>query len=177
MSGNTRTPVVINILSSIGTVFSFFIFKELFLHHELFRFFIEALFRVSGIAGTEVLVLPLAFSVGMTINTALLWFFFHKQFPLFTGQVVPTLKNSFYAAVTLGFVSYETLRLGAVYFDLDTFWGIFLQGACAGVVGIVAAVLLLRLLRSEELSDIGSTLHRTFWRSRPMLPSPDDQQL
>ena len=73
----------------------------------------------------------------------------------------------------MGFVSYVCLDIFDNYLNLDTLMGIFLQGFFAGVVGILTAVAVLYLLKSEELKEIWSTLHHKIWKATVIAPDAD----
>ena len=50
-------------------------------------------------------------------------------------------------------------------FDINTFIGIFGQGLISGIVGIIAGILVLKLLKSNELRETSASLHRKFWKT------------
>jgi hypothetical protein len=58
------------------------------------------------------------------------------------------------------------LRPLSTVFNLQKVSGIFLQGFCAGMCGLVVWVLVLKLLQSAELSDVWATLHRKIWKAQ-----------
>ena len=62
----------------------------------------------------------------------------------------------------MGAAAYATLTLLSASLDLDTFFGIFFQGAIAGAVGILALVLTLIALSNEEFKEIAVALRRKF---------------
>ncbi len=172
--GKTVKPLLINTGSSVLVIVFAFALLELFDRSLFFRFFLETLFRVEGIPGTAVLVLPLAFSLGMTVNTFLLWFHFARDFGRFSKEVIQTLFQSFSTTVFAGFVSYVALVFLAGVFDLDTFWGILAQGFLAGLAGIGAGLLMLLTLKSRELSEFISSFGWRFDRVKPIVPEPEE---
>lgn len=70
----------------------------------------------------------------------------------------------------LGFVAHRFLNLLDDVFDINTFWGIFLQGFLAGIAGIAAGILLLKLLKSDELKEVWKSLHHKFWKTKTIAP-------
>ena len=169
-AGKTSKPLVINIFSSLFIILSAFFLVRLFDSSDFFRYFIESLFRVEDLEGTEVLMLPLAFSLGVLMNVIVLWVAFRKDFEVSAGEVWRTLRGSFSASIIAGFLAYESLRIFGALFDLNTFWGIFLQGVFSGIIGMGAWILLLKIMRSKELEEIGASLKRTLWKEKPFAP-------
>jgi hypothetical protein len=76
--------------------------------------------------------------------------------------------HSFTTSIVVGFVAYHGLQIFAHVFDLDSFMGIFLQGLCSGVVGILAGVFLLILMDNKEIAEIRTSLRRKFWTAKPI---------
>jgi len=173
-SGNTKKPLAINLISSSLIVLGAFWSMRLFEVNAGFRYFFEALFKVDDITGTSILMLPFAFSIGMVINAIIFWIYFQKDFHAFTGELTKTLKQSFYAAVIMGFGAFQSLRIFDDVFDINTLFGIFMQGLTSGLVGIFVGILVLKALRNKELVDVWQVLHKKFWKTTPIQPSPDD---
>ncbi|HEY4506208.1 MAG TPA: lipid II flippase MurJ [Candidatus Paceibacterota bacterium] len=173
-AGNTLKPLIINVASSVLVIASAFLFLNLWRDHELFRYFFESLFRVTDVSGTIVLMLALAFSVGLLVNLIIFWITFEKDFPSFTKEVGQTLRHSIYAAVLMGFVARQFLEVLDNIFDINTLPGIFLQGFIAGLFGIIAGVFLLKLLGNREIVDIYHAFHTKFWKAKPVQPSPEE---
>lgn len=177
-AGVTKKPLLINLLSSGVIIVLALALPILFFEFPGFRFFFEALFRVLDLGGTEVLMLPLSFTLGLIFNWFVFWVFFQKDFARFSALLRKTLAHSFYAAVFTGLVSYLSLNIFDNIFDLDTFIGIFLQGLLSGLVGIAAGTLLLKLLKNKELADLTAALHHKFWQIKPPpAPTPEETQV
>jgi len=168
-AGETRKPLLINLFSTLVTVISAFVLVNLFNTNYTFQIFIEELFRISGIAGSVIIMLPMAFSIGMFVNTILLWFSFEKSFKGFSKSLWCTLVHSLFASLIGGYVSYGLLQLLDDVFDLDTLVGIFSQGFIAGILGLAAWVLVLKLLGNNELEDVWKTMHAKIWKAKPVV--------
>ncbi len=184
-AGFTRKPLVINLFSSAFIVVAALALLYVFKTNDFFRYFIESLLRVPDIKGSEVLMLPLAFSLGTLLNALLLWVVFQKDFkeaattPLVAKEYRElgiTFRQSFYASVLAGFVAFQFLRVFDDIFDLNTFWGIFAQGSLSGILGIMAGVLILLLMGNSELREVIAVLSRRFWRRAPPV-APDQGEL
>ena len=168
--GNTRQPLIINLASSFSIVVFSALFLYVFQHYSFFRYFMESLLKVSDISGTEVLMLPLAYSLGTIINFILFWFSIQKDFIKKEQFIAKTFFQSLGASFFIGAVTYLSLNVFAPIFGTITFWGIFLQGFISGILGIGAGILVLYLLKNEEIKDIAKTFHTRFWRVKVIVP-------
>lgn len=172
--GNTRRPLLINFSCSILIVILAYALIYLFQNALLFRYFIESMLKVSDIPGTEVLMLPLAYSIGAILNSILHWFFVRRDFMGGESFITKTFFQSLGASFFLGIVAYIGLNILSPIFGTTTFLGVFLQGFVSGILGIMAAILILHLLKNEELKDIITTLKTKFWRAKVIAPSQDE---
>ncbi|MCC6520920.1 murein biosynthesis integral membrane protein MurJ [Candidatus Nomurabacteria bacterium] len=174
-SGNTKRPLIVNIISSVLIVFGSFGLVSAYDHTPVMRYFIESLLRVDDVANTKLLMLPLAYSIGSIINFFILWIYFQKDFlkgrtESFFGK---TFIQSFSAACFMGFTSYHALGVFAPVFNQETFFGIFLQGFFAGIVGIIFGIFILGLMKNEQFLELKSTLHSKFWKSKSIPPATE----
>lgn len=169
-SNFTKKPVVINTVAAVITIALAFLLLDFFASNNLFRFFVEDLFRVSGVAHTSVLMLPLAFSIGSIINALLFWVIFKKDFPVFSVSIASSLYHSFAGSVVMGFVAHQMLGVLDNVFNITTFWGIFLQGFFAGVAGLIAGICLLYILDNKEIREIWGSFHHKFWKAEAVAP-------
>lgn len=168
--GKTSRPLVINAISAIVIVVTGYLLTKLFYLYPLFQFFVEDLLRVSGQVGTSVLVLALAYSFGVLINTLLHWYVFERSYPGFTKPVLQTLFHSFSASIIMGYVAFGSLRLFNMFFPLTKVWGVFMQGFCAGIVGIIIGIAILLLLDNRELKEVWKVIHQKIWKA-PIPPA------
>ena len=166
--GNTKKPLIIGGISGVLIIgLSFFLIK-LFESSLFFQYFIESLFRVDGIAGTSVLMLPLGYTLAILINGILLWFCFNREFTGFTKSLWQTLFHSFSASIIMGVVSYFGLNIFDNIFNINTVFGIFMQGFLSGIMGIFVGILVLKLLKNKEIEEIWLTLHHKIWKAKPL---------
>lgn len=173
-SGNTRRPLMVNLMCSILIVILSFIFIQAYEHTPFFRYFIESLLKVTDIPGTEVLMLPLAYSTGTIINFVLHWYYVRREFMAGESFITRTFSQSLGAGFFVGLASYISLNILSPIFGTSTFWGIFLQGFISGIVGIAAGVLILHLLKSKELYEFLNTLKTNFWKSKAIPPLQEE---
>lgn len=136
--------------------------------------FIGSLLRVEGLVGASVLMLPLAYSVGMLLNTVILIYFFRKRFGKFLSPVKDTLMYGSFSAIIAGVVAYEFLEVLGLYLDLDTFVGVFTQGLVAGIAGLLTWWLILELMGNEEIKDVRTAIHRKFWKTTVIIPDKEE---
>ena len=172
--GDTRRPLLINFISSLSIIAFSLFFLFIFKHNAFFLYFIESALKVSDIAGTEVLMLPLAYSLGTILNFALLWFFIKKDFMGKDEFIFTTFFQSLSASFVIGAVAYLGLNILSPVFGTDTFLGIFLQGLLSGILGILAGIFTLHLLKNAELKDLAETFKTRFWKAKAIIPPPQE---
>ena len=171
--GATQRPLLINVLSGVIIVVLGYVLTKLFFAEPIFRYFLEALLRVTGQAGTSVLVLPLAYSIGTIINTILHWAMFERDYPGFTRQVWNNLFQSVAASLIMGLATYESLNVFDKVFSLSKISGVFLQGFCAGIIGIIVGILVLIALRNAEIAEVWKALHSKIWKAKIVVPEAE----
>ena len=164
-AGETRKPLIVNLISSCSIIVVALMLVSLFNEHPTFRFFAEAIFKIGDVPGSVVLMLPLGYSLGMMLNALLLWILFGKKFKSHAREIGTTAFHSFGASIIMGAVSYGLLNVFDGVFDINTFVGIFLQGFLAGIGGIIVFVFVLLALKNDELRDVLTSLHRKFWKT------------
>lgn len=172
-AGNTKTPLIVNFSCSIVIIILSYTLIHLFQNIPLFRLFIESLLKVEDIPGTAVLMLPLAYSIGTILNSILHWVFVKKDFMPNESFITKTFFQSLGASFFLGITAYFSLNILSLVFGTTTFFGVFFQGFISGILGIMAAVVVLYLLHSEELKDLAQTLATKFWRAKVIVPSQE----
>ncbi|MCL5781900.1 MAG: oligosaccharide flippase family protein [Patescibacteria group bacterium] len=162
--GKTAKPLFINLISAGSIVILGYALTKLFYHWDVFRYFVEDLLKVSGQTGTSVLMLGLAYSLGVTLNLFLHWYAFVKTYKGFTRPVLSTLFHSFSASIIMGYSAFLSLRIFDQIFPLSKVWGVFMQGLCAGIFGIAVGIFILYLLRNRELAAVWNTIHHKIWK-------------
>ena len=173
-AGKTSKPVIINVVASIIVVLLAFGLNAWYQNALQFQQLVEGWLRVEQVGGTIVLILPIAFSLGMLLNLFLFCYFFRKDFGRFGVRVMRTFWQVFFASIIGAFATYLLLNVFDNWFDLDTFIGILLQGLLAGLGGISVGFGSLRLAKSQELSSIIESLRNRFWQTRVAAESPEE---
>jgi putative peptidoglycan lipid II flippase len=170
-AGNSRTPLVMTLISSVGIVCVSVLLYFLYWDFPLFASTLRDTFRVEDVPGTEVLILPLAFSVVFIFHSIILVTLFVREYG--TGGVSHLRRVSLLslgAGITIAATAYAALNLLVDGFRVNTFLGIFMQGFIAGMVGIVAGVVFLASAKSPELKEVTAALRRRVWKARPIAP-------
>jgi putative peptidoglycan lipid II flippase len=173
-AGNTRRPLTINLFCSILIIILSYTFLYIFDNFPLFHYFIESILKVEDITGTEVLMLPLAYSVGTILNAILQWYFVRRDFMEHESFITKTFFQSLGASFFLGVVTYLSLNILSPIFGTTTGIGLFLQGFISGILGICAAVLTLILLKNEELQDLIKSLKTKFWDTKVIIAPQEE---
>lgn len=167
-AGKTWRPFMVTMMSSVVTIVSAFLFLHIFQTAPALQHFTEEILRVPDLTGTPVLVLAFAYSFGEIIRFMVMGIWFYTEF--MRGYSVGLRRvffQSLFASFVMGFVIYELLRLFDNMLDINTFHGVFLQGFFSGVMGIVALVVVLKLIKNEEINAILHALHaRGFWNNK-----------
>lgn len=171
-AGKTRRPLVINIISSALTILLPFVLLQVYASVPTFRFFIESLFKVEGIVGSEVLMLPLGYTIGTLFNGLAFWMMFEKDFGKLPN-LLRTLSASVQAAIAGGFVTYIGLNIFDSFFDLNTLTGIFSQGFVSGLLGIAAIILMFKLLGNGEMEEVWAAMKQKITKNKIIVSEPD----
>ncbi|MES2470767.1 MAG: murein biosynthesis integral membrane protein MurJ [Patescibacteria group bacterium] len=168
--GKTSRPLIMNIISALLIIVLAFALIKLYETSIVWRYFIENLMRIGE--NGAVLMLPLAYTIGVLFNTFLHWIAFEKDYKGFTANIWRSGVHSLGASIIAAYVAYGMLRPFAEIFGTRTIAGIFLQGLSAGVCGIIVGILVLSALKNEELMEIWRTLHAKVWKANV---GPSDQ--
>ena len=175
--GKTRRPLFVNVISATSIVVFAYVLRVLYTTYPVFAHFLESLFKVSGISGSIVLTLSLAYSLGVLLNTYLHWQMFHNDYGGwkggFTPVVLKTLFHSFGASVIAGYAAFWGLHLFVNIFNQQKIIGVFMQGFLAGVIGIITWIIVLILLRNIELAEVWKALHSKIFKAKPVAVDPE----
>lgn len=171
--GKTIKPLIINIVSGLIIIVLGYTLTKAFYAYPVFAYFLEELFKVSGQLGTSILVLPLAYTFGVLINSIIHWYVFEKDYNGFTKPVLVTIFQTFSASVIMGYVTFISLRFFNIFLPLTKAWNVFLQGFLAGIVGIISLIIVLKILKNNEIKEVWQTLHHKFWKSKVVVPDQE----
>jgi putative peptidoglycan lipid II flippase len=173
-AGKTKIPLLLGLLSVVTSIASALLLVFAFHANVALRYFLESLFRVSDIAGTTVLLLALAYTIGSLVQCGFGLRYFSRDFSVSYGPLRRLAFQSFGASVIGGSVAYAVLSLFGSSIDIRTLLGIALQGAAGGCAGLAAAAFILFLLKNEELAEVWGSIHRRFRDTPPVALEPSD---
>jgi len=105
--------------------------------------------------------LALAFSIASIFNFILLWLIIRFEIGSLdeVKVLISTVKFSA-AAIACGIVVQGMKLVIWPYIDMTKFWGVFTQGAVAGIFGIFVYLAVCSLLRSEEFFSFWGAIKR-----------------
>jgi hypothetical protein len=172
--GKTVRPLIVNTICSVLIMILSPLLLYFFNASAFFRYFIESMLKVTDIPGTAILMLPLAYSIGTILNFVLHWIYVKADF--MAGK--PFISKSFFqnlgASFVIGFVAYLGLNVFSPIFGTTTFLGVLLQGLISGILGILAGILVLYLLKNEELENLIKVFKTKVWRVKIILPAQEE---
>jgi putative peptidoglycan lipid II flippase len=126
----------------------------------MFRYFVEALFRVSDVPGTSVLFIAIGATVGQLVMCVVAIVTLHVVAPgVAKGLSRPTFEG-FGAAILGGAAAYGALTLMGNIAPLTSLLAVFTQAAVAGIVGTAVAAAILVLLENQEFKDLYASLRK-----------------
>jgi putative peptidoglycan lipid II flippase len=173
-AGRTKMPLFFGIISVFISVISAFVLISAFHSNADYRYFVESLLRVSDIAGTTVLMLAFAYTLGCLVQALVGMFYFARDFSISYSRFKRLALQSFAASVIGGSAAYAALSVVGSVVDINTVVGIVTQGAVGGFSGLIITVLMLWLLRNEELAVAIAALRRRFKDSPKVALEPTD---
>ena len=130
---NSKTPFFIGLVVVVINVF-----LSLFLSKRM------------GVAG-----LALAFSLSNIINFMFLWLWLYFEMgDLDQRKIIISVLKFSLAAIVSGFFIQAGKAIIWPFIDMTTFWGVFIQGAVAGGLGLLVYFLLCYVTKSEEMLEL-----------------------
>ena len=171
--GKTKIPLYIALIGASISMVAAFVGLKMIQTYPSFQAFLESLFRLEGVLGTEVLILAVSFVVGVLIEMGILLFMTRREFGLSLDGLGRQLAESTLAAFTAGLGAYLTLIFLVDGVNQETFVGIMLQGAVAGTVGVFGALVAYYIVGSRELQEIYRSYHSKIFRTDVIAPQQD----
>jgi len=176
-AGKTSKPLFINLISALTTITLSFFLIYYYDNHQAFRAYFENVLRVDGNLPSTILMLPLAFSIGMILNSVILWIYFEKDFAVISDKIKKSAFHSFTASIFGGITAYISLEILGDFFILNTLPGVFLQGLISGLAGILAIILVLIVLKNPEVKEVWKTMNLKIFKARNKVISTGQQEL
>lgn len=157
-AGKTATPFWVSGIGTIATIGFGVGLSIVFEASPFFRTLIETLLRIEGLRGGEVLMLALAYALGSWLSALLFTIMFRRDFGNLADSLPRASIHIFSASIVAGYAAYLVLLGMAPFVDMNTFFGIFAQGAVAGVAGIGTLAGILWLIGNEEFKEVAYAL-------------------
>ncbi len=162
-TGDTKRPVLINILSSAIIIVFSLIVLYVYRGPTFLQNIVIDIFHVEGIPGARVIMLAFAYSVGSLLNAFILIRVFQKRYGGFKAfGLQKTFQESLLGALVMGLAAYVFLHVFDGIFDLSTFGGIFLQGLLSGLIAIGIGLWIFYLIDNDEYKNLAQALRRKF---------------
>jgi putative peptidoglycan lipid II flippase len=152
-AGNTHKPFYFGIIDVVVSVSSALLFIALFHGSFLLRWWLEALLRVSDLAGTTVLMLAFAMALGSIAEFAVGFWYLRRDFNLELKPLWRLTFESLGAAILGGAAAYLALTGMGQVVDINTATGILAQGFAGGIWGLGVAIGVLVLLKNPEIKE------------------------
>jgi putative peptidoglycan lipid II flippase len=171
--GHSVIPFIVSVSSSAVAVGLAFFFRASYVANPFFRGVLEHAFRLEGVAGTEMLTLIIAFTLGQFMQMFLLLFISAKIFNINYSKLWRLMFEAVIAALAGGFSAYAALLFVVNGINQETFIGIALQGLIAGVMGLIAIILVYRVFKAQELFEIYRSFHSRIFKTDIIAPQPD----
>lgn len=171
--GKTFMPLFVALFSAVVSISSAIYFQYVYQTSAELQTSVEQLFRLSGVPGTEVLVLVLAFALGQIFQLVVLMIISARVFSIDFRPLARLLFNAVVAAAVAAFLAYATLVFVVDGVNQDTFIGISLQGVVAGVAGVLGAGLAYYVLGAKELSEVLNSFQIKIFKTDVVAPQED----
>jgi len=163
--GRTALPLFTALGGAIVSVLGAFGLHGIYVNNQGFQLFLNDIFRISEVTGSEVLVLAIAFVIGQFVQLTCLLFLSRKAFRVSYRSLLKLFSQATLAAIAGGLVSYMTLAFVVDGINQATFIGITLQGLSAGIMGLIAVVLVYAASGSSELKEIYRSFHTKIFKT------------
>ncbi len=128
--------------------------------YPAFRYFVEALFRVSDVPGTSVIFIAIGATIGQLVMGSIALMTLRVVAPGVARSLSRPLFDGFGAAIVGGAATYGALTVMGNIAPLTSFLVVFTQGALAGIVGLAVAAAILVLLENQECKDLIASLQK-----------------
>ncbi len=163
-------PLIIQIVGFVVSVGSAIAFLQAAKTYPFFVDFVEALFRIEGVQGTEVVFIALGATAGQLLMGALALITLSSV----AAGVAKALARPFFEAAGAGLVgsaaAYGLLSFMGNLAPLTSLVSVFTQGLLAGMVGLIVSAAVLALLENREFKDLFESLKKVA-SSKALQPS------
>ncbi|HYE23388.1 MAG TPA: lipid II flippase MurJ [Candidatus Paceibacterota bacterium] len=159
-SGRSWNPFLIQLGGALISGACAWGFLALARAEPLVRYFVEGLFRVEDVPGSEILLIALGALVGQLVMGVIAFATLKDVAPGVGKDLIRPLFEGMGAAILGGSAAYGALSFMGNIAPLSNLFLVFTQGAVAGMVGLVVSAAVLVLLENREFRDLYQTLRR-----------------
>lgn len=129
--------------------------------------------RLEGVAGSEVLAIAFGYSVAIILQSLVLTIIMGRVFSIRLFPILRPLIYSFCAAAVGGLTAYVALNFVVQGIDQERLLGIFIQGAVAGISGVVGVVITYAYFKSPELKEMYKSFHKKLLKTDVLAPQEE----
>ncbi|MCA9361963.1 hypothetical protein KC906_01180, partial [Candidatus Kaiserbacteria bacterium] len=152
--GKTFLPLVVALGSGAVSLGLAYVLRILYVDNLALQQYLDDLLRLRDVLGAEVLVLALAFVLGQFIQLFVLLLVSVRSFAISYRPLLRLVTESVVACLAGAVSAYATLVFVVDGVNQETFLGIMIQGAAAGLMGLVAIILAYAVVGAPELREI-----------------------
>ena len=171
--GRTMLPLIVALGSGAVSIGLAFFFQAVYARNPDLQQQLNEFLRLSEVAGTEVLVLALAFVLGQFIQLIVLMAVSTRTFQISYRPLARLFIEACIAGVAGALTAYVTLAFVVSGINQETFLGIFIQGLAAGVMGLIAIILAYAAVGAPELKEIYRSFHAKLRKSDIIAPQEE----
>lgn len=171
--GYTRTPFYVTFVGSAFAIVLAYVLHMLYANNFEFVIALQDALRISDVAGAEIVVLGLAYSIAMCLQTIVLVTLAVRRFEIPMQWFVPNIARAIIAAFAGAALSYATLNIFVEGINETAFLGILIQGTLGGIVGIIGILVTYHLFRSPELKEVYRSFHSRVFKVDVVAPQED----
>jgi putative peptidoglycan lipid II flippase len=158
---NTKTPVLISLWSILINIFASLFFVWILRGHNWLSSFISQSLKLEDINNFSVLALPMAYALAGIFNFIFLLRAFNKKINFWKPQNILNSLSKIIASCALMAISvYALLRIGNLFLNTRTFFGIFIQTAIAVIGGAIIYFISSFLFKSPETKILMGRIFR-----------------
>ncbi|MEX0917861.1 MAG: lipid II flippase MurJ [Candidatus Paceibacterota bacterium] len=172
-AGYTKIPFYLTLMGAVLAVSTTVFLSALYAAHPEFARTLAAAMRLTDVAGSEVLVLAIGYTIAILVQALALLVFAYRVFDIRLMPLLVPFINAATAAFVGGISAYIALNFLVEGINPNTFVGIFLQGSLAGIIGVAGIILTYIGLQTEELQEIHGSFRRKLFKTDVVAPQQD----
>ena len=153
-------PLLVQIAGLVVSVAAALGFLALAAQYPELRYFVEVLFRVEDVPGTDVLFIALGAMLGQVAACVLAFCTLKSVAPGVASSLTRPMFEGAAAAILGGAAAYGVLSYLGNLAPLTTLFHVFTEAAVAGMVGLMVAAAVLALLANREFRDLMDSLKK-----------------